>query len=59
MARVVNNDVKVVGISVNTSGMTKDKAIEYLTSVEDKMKLPTVDPVLIGTSRIAEQLSNF
>ncbi len=59
MARVVNNDVKVVGISVNTSGMTKDKAIEYLTSVEDKMKLPTIDPVLIGTSRIAEQLSNF
>ena len=39
--------------------MTKDKAIEYLTSVEDKMKLPTVDPVLIGTSRIAEKLANF
>jgi len=59
MAKVVNNNVKVVGISVNTSGMAKDKAIEYLSSVEDKMKLPTVDPVLIGTSRIAEQLANF
>jgi len=59
MAMVVNNNAKVVGISVNTSGMAKDKAIEYLSSVEDKMKLPTVDPVLIGTSRIAEQLANF
>ena len=57
--RIVNNNVKVVGISVNTSGMTKNKAIEYLASVEDKMKLPTVDPVLIGTSRIAEKLANF
>ena len=59
MAKVVNKNTKVVGISINTSGMQKDKAIEYLNIVENEMKLPTVDPVLTGTSRLVEQLANF
>ena len=59
MAKVVNTNAKVVGISINTSGMQKDKAIENLNIVENEMKLPTVDPVLTGTSRLVEQLANF
>ena len=59
MAKVVNTNAKVVGISINTSGMQKDKAIEYLNIVENEMKLPTVDPVMTGTSRLVEQLANF
>ena len=54
---VVN--VKVIGISVNTSNMENEKALEYLKQVEEEMKLPTVDPVLTGTSRLVEELDNF
>ena len=59
MAKVVNKNVKVIGISVNTSNMENEKALEYLKQVEEEMKLPTVDPVLTGTSRLVEELENF
>lgn len=59
MAKVVNNNARVVGVSINTSSMKKDEAMEYLSKVEKEMKLPTVDPVLTGTKRIAEELANF
>ena len=59
LAKVVNKNVKVIGISVNTSNMQNEKALEYLKQVEEEMKLPTVDPVLTGTSRLVEELDNF
>ena len=59
LAKVVNKNVKVIGISVNTSNMENKKALEYLKQVEEEMKLPTVDPVLTGTSRLVEELDNF
>ena len=59
LAKVVNKNVKVIGISVNTSNMENEKALEYLKQVEEEMKLPTVDPVLTGTSRLVEELDNF
>ena len=59
LAKVVNKNVKVIGVSVNTSNMENQKALEYLKQVEEEMKLPTVDPVLTGTSRLVEELENF
>jgi len=59
LAKVVNKNVKVIGISINTSNMENEKALEYLKQVEEEMKLPTVDPVLTGTSRLVEELDNF
>ena len=59
MAKVVNKNVKVIGISINTSNMEKEKALEYLKEVEQEMKLPTVDPVLTGTSRLVVELDNL
>ena len=59
IAKVVNNNARVVGVSINTSSMKKDEAMEYLSKVEKEMKLPTVDPVLTGTKRLAEELANF
>ena len=59
LAKVVNKNVKVIGVSVNTSNMENEKALEYLKQVEEEMKLPTVDPVLTGTSRLVEELENF
>ena len=31
----------------------------HLSKVEKEMKLPTVDPVLTGTKRLADELANF
>ena len=44
LARVVNPDVRVVGISVNTAGLSADDAKTYLAEVEARMGLPAVDP---------------
>ena len=59
VAKIVNDKVKVIGISLNTSGMNKPEALNYIKSVEEYMGLPTVDPVLQGTKRLAEELSKI
>lgn len=56
MARVVNPDVKVVGICVNTKEMAEEEALDYLAAVEKQMGLPTVDPVRTGVARIVDAL---
>jgi uncharacterized NAD-dependent epimerase/dehydratase family protein len=56
MARVVNPDVKVTGISINTSGMSADEAKTYLADVEQRMGLPTVDPFRDGAARLVDAL---
>ncbi|TYR29419.1 DUF1611 domain-containing protein [Mesorhizobium microcysteis] len=56
MARVVNPDVKVTGISINTSGMSVDEAKTYLAAVEQRMGLPTVDPFRDGAARLVDAL---
>ncbi|NMG40261.1 DUF1611 domain-containing protein [Chelativorans sp. ZYF759] len=55
-ARIVNPDVRVTGVSVNTAAMSEDEAKAYLTKVEDRMGLPTVDPYRHGAARLAEAL---
>ncbi|MGG7567718.1 N-acetyltransferase DgcN [Rhodovulum sp. DZ06] len=57
MARVVNPDVKVVGICVNTKAMSEEEALDYLAAVEKQMGLPTVDPVRTGVGRIVDALA--
>lgn len=56
MARVVNPDVRVAGISINTSGMSVDEAKTYLADVEQRMGLPTVDPFRDGAARLVDAL---
>ena len=56
MARVVNPDVKVIGISVNTAGMSVDEARNYLAEVEQRMGLPAVDPFRDGAARLVDAL---
>ncbi len=56
MARVVNPDVKVIGISVNTAGMSVDEARSYLAEVEQRMSLPAVDPFRDGAARLVDAL---
>ena len=56
MAHIVNPACRVVGISVNTSGLGADEAGRYLQEVEDRMNLPTVDPFRNGAARLVEAL---
>ncbi|MEL6960770.1 MAG: N-acetyltransferase DgcN, partial [Pseudomonadota bacterium] len=56
MARVANPDVKVIGISVNTQHLSEDEAIAYLSEVEARMGLPTVDPFRHGAGRLVDAL---
>jgi uncharacterized NAD-dependent epimerase/dehydratase family protein len=56
MAQIVNPDVQVVGISVNTQHMSEDEATEYLAKVEAEMGLPTVDPFRHGAGRLVDAL---
>ncbi|MEO1986559.1 MAG: N-acetyltransferase DgcN [Martelella sp.] len=57
MARIVNPDCKVVGISLNTSAMTEEEALEYCRQTEERMGLPTVDPFRHGAERLADALA--
>ncbi|WP_424932172.1 N-acetyltransferase DgcN [Amaricoccus macauensis] len=56
MARVVNPDVTVTGISVNTAAMSEAEAEDYLAGVEAKMGLPAVDPYRQGAGRLVDAL---
>ena len=57
MARIVNPDCKVVGISLNTSAMSDEEALEYCRQTEERMGLPTVDPFRHGAERLADALA--
>ncbi len=56
MAHIANPECQVVGISVNTAAMTEAQAEKYLTEVEARMGLPTVDPYRYGAARLVEAL---
>ena len=57
LARVGNPDCQVVGISVNTQHMSAGEATTYLAEVEERMELPTVDPIRIGAGRLVDALA--
>ena len=57
LARIVNPDVKVVGISVNTQHLSEDEAVAYLAKTEAEMGMPTVDPYRHGAGRLVDALA--
>ena len=57
LARVVNPDVKVVGISINTAALSDDEALAYCKETEERMGLPTVDPFRHGAGRLVDALA--
>lgn len=56
MAKVVNPDCKVVGISLNTRNMDENEARKVVDETEQSMKLPTTDPVRFGVGKIVDSL---
>lgn len=59
MAHVVNPDCEVVGVSINTAALSKEEADVYLAEVEDRMRLPTVDPFRNGAGRLVDALEKI
>ena len=55
-ARITNPDVKVIGISVNTSSVSEDEALAYCKSVTEQLGLPCVDPIRHGVGALVEAL---
>lgn len=56
MAHIVNPNCKVVGISINTAALSDEEAQAYLSEVETRMGLPTVDPYRHGAARLVDAL---
>ena len=56
LARVVNPDVKVVGIAINTQHLSDAEATELCKETEERMGLPTVDPYRHGADRLVDAL---
>ena len=56
MARMVNPEVRVIGVSINTAGLSETAALDYLAEVEARMGLPTVDPFRQGAERLVAAL---
>ena len=57
LARRVNPDCAVVGVSINTAGLSEEDALSYLAEVEARMALPTVDPFRQGAGRLVDALA--
>ena len=55
-ARIVNPEVVVTGVSINTAGLGEAEAGEYLAEVEARMGLPSVDPFRQGAGRLVDAL---
>jgi len=56
MARMSNPAARVIGISVNTSSMSDEEAVDYLKGIEAEFGMPAVDPFRQGAERLAEAL---
>jgi uncharacterized NAD-dependent epimerase/dehydratase family protein len=56
MARIVNPEARVVGVSINTAAMHEEAALDYLQATEARLGLPTVDPFRQGAERLADAL---
>ena len=55
-ARIVNPEVRVTGVSINTAGLDEPAALALLAETEARMGLPTVDPFRQGADRLVDAL---
>lgn len=58
-AKLTNPNAKFVGISVNTSLLSEDEALEFMDKIESEFGIPAVDPFRQGVSRIVEKLAEL
>lgn len=55
-ARLTNPEVRAVGVSLNTSGMSADEARALCAKVSAELELPCTDPVTMGVESIVDHL---
>ena len=56
-ARIVNPEVRVVAVSINTAALPEPESLDYLAGIEMRMGLPTVDPFRQGAARLVDALA--
>jgi len=54
--RVTSPDIRCVGISINTSGLSDDEREAYLAQVSAETGLPCVDPVATGVGPLVDHI---
>lgn len=59
MARIVNPAAKVIGVSVNTSGLPAGEQDKVLEQIESYTGLPTVDAFRQGAGRLVDALGKI
>lgn len=57
MAKMVNSDVKFVGVSLNTSNVTAEEAEAFKRKTAEETGLPVVDPLKDGVAPIVDNLT--
>ncbi|MFT3972402.1 MAG: DUF1611 domain-containing protein [Amaricoccus sp.] len=57
MARIVNPEVRVTGVSINTAGLDAAAAERLLGETEARLGLATVDPFRQGAARLVDALA--
>lgn len=57
MARIVNPEVRVSGVSINTAGLDAGAAEGLLRETEARLGLPTTDPFRHGAGRLVDALA--
>jgi uncharacterized NAD-dependent epimerase/dehydratase family protein len=55
-ARIVNPDVRVIGVAINTAALDEPAALDHLAAVEARLGLPTIDPFRQGAGRLVDAL---
>ncbi|WP_029007737.1 N-acetyltransferase DgcN [Azospirillum halopraeferens] len=58
-ARVTNPDARVIGLSINTAGLTAAEADCVLRDTADAFGLPTVDPLRTGAGPLVDALQDL
>jgi uncharacterized NAD-dependent epimerase/dehydratase family protein len=53
---LTNPAIRCAGISVNTTALPAEERLEYLARLAERYGLPTVDPLLTGTTAIVDNL---
>jgi uncharacterized NAD-dependent epimerase/dehydratase family protein len=56
MAKMVNEDVKFVGVSLNTSNVSAEEAAAFKQMTAEQTGLPVVDPLKDGVAPIVDRL---
>lgn len=54
--RLTNPDIRCIGVSINTSGLSEEDAARILREAAEETGLPAVDPVKTGVGPLADPL---